>query len=90
MTPGRTVAVHATTDEGMRRAIAAGVDTIEHGYGGTNGNLPRHADNAASCCARRSRPMMQSRAIRDGTAASRLPPSSKPDARASLRRARQA
>src|SRR6185436_2229633 len=32
---GRTVAVHATTAEGMRRAIAAGVDTIEHGYGGT-------------------------------------------------------
>jgi imidazolonepropionase-like amidohydrolase len=32
---GRTVAVHAATAEGMRRAIAAGVDTIEHGYGGT-------------------------------------------------------
>ncbi len=32
---GRQVAVHATTAEGMRRAIAAGVDTIEHGDGGT-------------------------------------------------------
>jgi imidazolonepropionase-like amidohydrolase len=32
---GRSVAVHAVTAEGMRRAIAAGVDTIEHGYGGT-------------------------------------------------------
>jgi imidazolonepropionase-like amidohydrolase len=32
---GRIVAVHASTPEGMRRAIAAGVDTIEHGYGGT-------------------------------------------------------
>jgi len=32
---GRTVAVHASTAEGMRRAVAAGVDTIEHGYGGT-------------------------------------------------------
>jgi imidazolonepropionase-like amidohydrolase len=32
---GRSVAVHASTAEGMRRAIAAGVDTIEHGYGGT-------------------------------------------------------
>ena len=29
------VAVHAATDEGMRRAATAGVDTIEHGYGGT-------------------------------------------------------
>ena len=32
---GRPVAVHAATAEGMRRAIAAGVDTIEHGYGAT-------------------------------------------------------
>jgi imidazolonepropionase-like amidohydrolase len=32
---GRMVAVHATTSEGMRRAILAGADTIEHGYGGT-------------------------------------------------------
>jgi imidazolonepropionase-like amidohydrolase len=32
---GRLVAVHATTAEGMRRAILAGADTIEHGYGGT-------------------------------------------------------
>jgi len=32
---GRPVAVHAATNEGMRRAALAGVDTIEHGYGGT-------------------------------------------------------
>jgi imidazolonepropionase-like amidohydrolase len=32
---GRLVAAHATTAEGMRRAIEAGVDTIEHGTGGT-------------------------------------------------------
>lgn len=32
---GRQVAVHTSTPEGMRRAIAAGVDAIEHGYGGT-------------------------------------------------------
>lgn len=32
---GRPVAAHATNDEGMRRATLAGVDTIEHGYGGT-------------------------------------------------------
>src|SRR5439155_10387871 len=32
---GRPVAAHAGTAEGMRRAIAAGVDTIEHGSGGT-------------------------------------------------------
>ena len=32
---GRPVASHATSDEGMRRSILAGVDTIEHGYGGS-------------------------------------------------------
>lgn len=32
---GRTVAVHSTTSEGLRRAIEAGVTTIEHGDGGT-------------------------------------------------------
>lgn len=32
---GRPVAVHAVTPEGMRRAILAGVQTIEHGDGGT-------------------------------------------------------
>ncbi|HTL55781.1 MAG TPA: amidohydrolase family protein [Candidatus Limnocylindrales bacterium] len=31
---GRPVAAHATTPEGMRRAVLAGVDTIEHGYEG--------------------------------------------------------
>lgn len=32
---GRPVAAHATTAEGMRRAILAGVETIEHGDEGT-------------------------------------------------------
>lgn len=32
---GRKVAMHASTPEGMRRAIAAGADTIEHGNDGT-------------------------------------------------------
>ncbi len=32
---GRPVSAHASSAEGMRRAIIAGADTIEHGYGGT-------------------------------------------------------
>ncbi len=32
---GRKVAAHASTAEGMRRAILAGVDTVEHGNDGT-------------------------------------------------------
>jgi len=34
---GRIVAVHSSTTEGMKRAIEAGVATIEHGEGGTPG-----------------------------------------------------
>ena len=33
---GRPVVAHASTVEGMRRAIEAGVETIEHGDGGTD------------------------------------------------------
>ena len=32
---GLPVSMHATTAEGMRHAVLAGVDTIEHGYNGT-------------------------------------------------------
>jgi imidazolonepropionase-like amidohydrolase len=32
---GRQVVAHASTEEGMRRAILAGVSTIEHGDNGT-------------------------------------------------------
>lgn len=32
---GRQVVIHSGTEEGMRRAITAGVSTIEHGDGGT-------------------------------------------------------
>ena len=32
---GRMVAAHAASADGMRRATLAGVETIEHGYGGT-------------------------------------------------------
>jgi imidazolonepropionase-like amidohydrolase len=32
---GRKVASHASTDEGMRRSVLAGADTIEHGYAGS-------------------------------------------------------
>jgi imidazolonepropionase-like amidohydrolase len=41
---GRPVAVHATTDEGMRRAAIAGVDTIEHGYGGADATFKLMAE----------------------------------------------
>jgi imidazolonepropionase-like amidohydrolase len=36
---GRPVAAHATTDEGIKRAVLAGVETIEHGYAATEETL---------------------------------------------------
>jgi imidazolonepropionase-like amidohydrolase len=47
---GRLVAVHAATAEGMRRAIAAGVDTIEHGYGGTPEIFKAMRDKGIALC----------------------------------------
>jgi imidazolonepropionase-like amidohydrolase len=43
---GRPVAAHATSNEGMRRAAVAGVDTIEHGYGGTRETFALMRKNA--------------------------------------------
>ncbi len=45
---GRPVSVHASSDEGMRRSILAGVDTIEHGYGGTDATFKLMADKGAA------------------------------------------
>lgn len=41
---GRPVAVHASHPEGMRRAVVAGAQTIEHGYGGTDETFALMAD----------------------------------------------
>ncbi len=43
---GRPVAAHATSDEGMCRAALAGVDTIEHGYGGSRETFALMRKNA--------------------------------------------
>src|SRR4051794_33279568 len=47
---GRLVAVHATTAEGMRRAILAGADTIEHGYAGTAEVFKMMHDRGVALC----------------------------------------
>lgn len=47
---GRTVAVHASTAEGMRRAIAAGAETIEHGYGGTKEVFAAMKERGVALC----------------------------------------
>ena len=47
---GRLVAVHATTAEGMRRAVLAGADTIEHGYNGTAEVFKMMHDRGVALC----------------------------------------
>lgn len=47
---GRLAAAHATTAEGMRRAALAGVDTIEHGYGGTSEVFKLMHDRRIALC----------------------------------------
>jgi len=47
---GRTIAVHSETSEGMRRAIAADVTTIEHGDGGTPELFKLMKDKGIALC----------------------------------------
>jgi imidazolonepropionase-like amidohydrolase len=47
---GRIAAAHATTAEGRRRAILAGVDTVEHGYGGTPEVFKMMHDRGIALC----------------------------------------
>jgi imidazolonepropionase-like amidohydrolase len=47
---GRYVAAHASTPEGMRRAVLGGVETIEHGDGGTPEVWKLMAEHRVALC----------------------------------------
>jgi imidazolonepropionase-like amidohydrolase len=47
---GRYVAAHASTPEGMRRAVLGGVDTIDHGDGGTPDVWRLMVDKGVTLC----------------------------------------
>lgn len=47
---GRPVVVHASTPEGMRRAVVAGAETIEHGDGGTPEVFRLMAEKGVALC----------------------------------------
>jgi len=47
---GRPVVAHASTPEGMERAIRAGVATIEHGDGGTDETFAMMVDRGVAFC----------------------------------------
>jgi imidazolonepropionase-like amidohydrolase len=44
------VAAHATTDEGIRRAVEAGVQTVEHGGGASEATLVRMKEKGVVLC----------------------------------------
>jgi imidazolonepropionase-like amidohydrolase len=48
---GRPVVAHASTPEGMRRAVMAGIETIEHGDGGTPEVFRLMKERNVSLCA---------------------------------------
>jgi imidazolonepropionase-like amidohydrolase len=47
---GRPVVAHASTAEGMRRAVLAGVETIDHGDGGTPEVFKQMAERGVALC----------------------------------------
>jgi imidazolonepropionase-like amidohydrolase len=47
---GRPVVAHSSTPEGMRRAIEAGVETIEHGDGGTSDTWKLMVERKVGLC----------------------------------------
>ncbi len=47
---GRPVVAHAATAEGMRRAVLAGVETLEHGDGGTTDVFALMAERNVALC----------------------------------------
>ena len=47
---GRPTSAHATTDEAIRRAVAAGIDTIEHGTFATDQTLRLMKDRGVVLC----------------------------------------
>ncbi len=47
---GVPVAAHASTGEGMRRAVLAGVNTVEHGYGATDEVLALMRERGVALC----------------------------------------
>ncbi len=47
---GVPVSAHATTDEGIKRSVLAGVKTIEHGYNASRETLQLMKDNSVVLC----------------------------------------
>ncbi len=85
----REVAVHAQTDEGMKRAVAGGADTIEHGYGGSLETFRAMAARKVGYCATLAASEAYARYFRGWNGQEPAPPAVR-DSRAAFRRAVEA
>jgi imidazolonepropionase-like amidohydrolase len=84
---GRPVAAHATTAEGMRRAIMAGVETVEHGDQGTPEVFRLMHRRGVALCPTLAASEAYAQYFEGWTRGSNPPPQSVLDKRASFRAA---
>jgi imidazolonepropionase-like amidohydrolase len=82
---GRPVAAHATTPEGMRRAVLAGVETIEHGDEGTRDVFRLMRSRGVALCPTIAAAESYAQYFEGWVRASEPPPKSVVDKRASFR-----
>jgi imidazolonepropionase-like amidohydrolase len=84
---GRPVAAHATTAEGMRRAVQAGVATIEHGDGGTRDVFQLMRKKGVALCPTLAATDAYAQYFEGWTGGLEAPPQSVRDKRTSFREA---
>jgi imidazolonepropionase-like amidohydrolase len=84
---GRPVAAHATTAEGMRRAVMAGVATIEHGDDGTREVFKLMRKKGVALCPTLAASEAYAQYFEDWTPALEVPPQSVVNKRASFKAA---
>ena len=84
---GRPVAAHATTAEGMRRAVMAGVATIEHGDDGTSEVFKLMRKKGVALCPTLAASEAYAQYFEGWTRGLKVPPQSVLDKRASFKTA---
>jgi imidazolonepropionase-like amidohydrolase len=84
---GRPVAAHATTAEGMRRAVMAGVETIEHGDDGTREVFKLMRKKGVALCPTLAASEAYAQYFEGWTRGLEVPPQSVVDKRASFKTA---
>jgi imidazolonepropionase-like amidohydrolase len=84
---GRQVAAHATTAEGMRRAVIAGVATIEHGDNGTREVFKLMRKKGVALCPTLAATEAYAQYFENWTRGLEVPPQSVLDKRASFKTA---